>query len=131
MSLLLDTHAFLWFAAGDDHLSDTARKAVEDESGSVSLSVGSIWEIAIKSSIGKLVLAVPLGDAVRKGLDACGAELQPITIGQLERVATLPFPSNGHRDPFDRLLAATALELGYAIVSKDPSFDAYGVARVW
>jgi PIN domain nuclease of toxin-antitoxin system len=131
VSLVLDTHTFLWFADDDDRLSHSARRAVERETGTLSLSVGSVWEMAIKSSIGRLLLATPVQHYVRRGLDAFGVDLQPITLAQLERVSTLPFPPSGHRDPFDRLLAALAIELACPIVSRDPCFDMYGVPRIW
>lgn len=59
MNLLLDTHTFLWFTAGDSNLSQTARAAIEDENNNLYLSVASIWEIAIKVSIEKLELSEP------------------------------------------------------------------------
>jgi len=84
--------------------------------------------MAIKSSLGKLDLAKPLGELLPPLLADAGIELLPIEIPDLARVATLPFH---HRDPFDRLLAAQALERGFTIVSVDEAFDAYGVARLW
>jgi PIN domain nuclease of toxin-antitoxin system len=131
MSLLLDTHAFLWFAHGDAQLSTRAKQAIIDEQGSVALSVGSVWEIAIKVSIGKLHLGGPVERAVAHALQATGVALQPITLRQLEGVAGLPFPDRVNRDPFDRLLVCQAIDLGWAIVSRDEAFDSYGVTRVW
>ena len=84
--------------------------------------------MAIKSSLGKLDLAKPLGELLPPLLADAGIELLPIEIADLTRVATLPFH---HRDPFDRLLAAQALERGFTVVSVDEAFDAYGVTRIW
>jgi PIN domain nuclease of toxin-antitoxin system len=128
MNLLLDTHAFLWFMEGSERISQRARAEIEAADGVRALSVASAWEMAIKSSLGKLDLAKPLGDLLPPLLADAGIELLPIEIPDLARVATLPFH---HRDPFDRLLAAQALERGFTIVSVDEAFDAYGVARLW
>ena len=84
--------------------------------------------MAIKASLGKLALAKPLGELLPPLLADSGIELLPIEIGDVARVATLPFH---HRDPFDRLLAAQALERGFTIVSIDEAFDQYGVMRLW
>ena len=128
MNLLLDTHAFLWFMEGNERISQRARAKIEAADGVRASSVASAWEMAIKSSLGKLDLAKPLGELLPPLLADAGIELLPIEIPDLARVATLPFH---HRDPFDRLLAAQALERGFTIVSVDEAFDAYGVARVW
>jgi PIN domain nuclease of toxin-antitoxin system len=128
MNLLLDTHAFLWFMEGNERISQRARSEIEAADGLRALSIASAWEMAIKSSLGKLDLAKPLGELLPPLLTDSGIELLPIEIADLHRVATLPFH---HRDPFDRLLAAQALERGFTIVSIDEAFDAYGVARLW
>lgn len=128
MNLLLDTHAFLWFMEGSERISQRARAEIEAADGVRALSVASAWEMAIKSSLGKLDLAKPLGELLPPLLTDAGIELLPIEIADLARVATLPFH---HRDPFDRLLAAQALERGFTVVSIDEAFDAYGVARLW
>ena len=128
MNLLLDTHAFLWFMEGSQKLSDRARSEIEAAEGRRTLGVASLWEMAIKASLGKLTLAKPLGELIPAVLADSGIELVPIEIGDVARVATLPFH---HRDPFDRLLAAQALERGFAIVSVDEIFDSYAVQRVW
>lgn len=128
MNLLLDTHAFLWFMEGSERISQRARAEIEAADGVRALSIASAWEMAIKSSLGKLDLAKPLGELLPPLLADAGIELLPIEIADLARVATLPFH---HRDPFDRLLAAQALERGLTVVSIDETFDAYGVARLW
>jgi PIN domain nuclease of toxin-antitoxin system len=84
--------------------------------------------MAIKASLGKLVLTKPLGELLPVLLADSGIELLPIEVPDLARVAALPFH---HRDPFDRLLAAQALERGLTLVSIDAAFDAYGVDRLW
>jgi len=128
MNLLLDTHAFLWFMEGSERISKRAREAIEGAGGVRALSVASAWEMAIKASLGKLALAKPLAELLPPLLADAGLELLPIEIADVARVATLPFH---HRDPFDRMLAAQALEREFTIVSIDEAFDQYGVMRLW
>ena len=128
MSLLLDTHAFLWFMEGNGKLSEPARLSIENTEGQRFLSVASAWEMAIKASLGKLTLAKPLGELLPALLADAGITLLPIEIADVARVAALSFH---HRDPFDRLLVAQALERDLAIVSADSALDAYNVRRVW
>lgn len=122
MKLLLDTHVFLWFIMGSSHLSADARALIEDESNRKFISVASLWEIAIKSSIGKLSLSAPFDQLIPQQLSSNGFELLPIEIAHLAAVATLPFH---HRDPFDRLLIAQAVTEKMPVVSSDSAFDAY------
>jgi PIN domain nuclease of toxin-antitoxin system len=128
MNLLLDTHAFLWFMEGSPKLSEPAREEIEAAEGRRAISIASLWEMAIKASLGKLTLGKPMGELIPVVLADSGIELLAIAVGDVARVVTLPFH---HRDPFDRLLAAQALERGFAIVSVDEVFDSYGVGRVW
>ena len=118
MKLLLDTHVFLWFIMGSPHLSAEARALIEDDQN----SVASLWEIAIKSSIGKLSLSAPFDQLIPQQLSINGFELLPIEIAHLATVTTLPFH---HRDPFDRLLIAQAIAEKMPIVSSDSAFDTY------
>jgi len=128
MNLLLDTHTFLWFIAGNDSLSQKARTLIEDESNRVYLSAASLWEIAIKVSLGKLALSEPFETFIPEQLDVNSVELLGISVSHASRVASLPFH---HRDPFDRLLAAQALMEDIPIISADDVLDAYGVTRLW
>jgi len=126
MSLLLDRHALLWFLLDDPRLSTTARDAIADHPEPVLLSPASLWEIAI--SLGKYELAMPYTDSWDQQLTVNDLQLLPITLAHTARVASLPFH---HRDPFDRMLIAQALEEGVYIVGNDGAFDAYGVTRKW
>ena len=128
MRLLLDTHAFLWFIAGDSKLSATARAAIEDPGNEKLVSAGSLWEIAIKISLGKLTLAEPFGVIIPRELARNGFAILPIQPTHADRISRMPFH---HRDPFDRLLIAQAQEESLELVSLDPQFDAYGVRRIW
>lgn len=105
MKLLLDTHAFLWFIGGDERLSPAARALIEDGTNDVFLSVASLWEMAIKISLGRLQLAQPFEIFIPNQLSLNHIELLGVTISHVARVAVLPFY---HRDPFDRLLVAQA-----------------------
>ena len=128
MRILLDTHAFLWAAADAPQLSRKARACFVSEKNELLLSVASVWEMAIKTSLGKLRLDLPLDRLVRRGLSQPGVRLQHIELSHALRVRRLPFH---HRDPFDRLLAAQALAEGVPLLSRDTAFDAYGVERIW
>jgi PIN domain nuclease of toxin-antitoxin system len=126
--LLLDTHAALWWINDDTRLSAAARRAIARQDSVRLLSVASAWELTIKSSIGKLRLPLPAGRFLEEHLPINRIELLPITFGELTQVEALPFH---HRDPFDRMIAAQALERDLAIVSVDPVFERYGLKRVW
>lgn len=128
MSALLDSHAFLWFITGSAKLSSTARSVIEDQSQQRLLSVASLWEIAIKQSLGRLTLAGPFKKIIPLQLKTNGIELLSIEFDHLDVMVTLPFH---HRDPFDRLLIAQAMLRQIPIVSADTAFDAYPVARLW
>jgi len=128
MKLLLDTHTLLWFIAGSPDLSASARNLIEDTSNEKFVSIVSIWETAIKVSIGKLTLTAPFNDLFPHQLHINGFELLPVKIEHASIVTTLPFH---HRDPFDRLLIAQATEDDMTLVSIDDVFDDYGVRRLW
>jgi PIN domain nuclease of toxin-antitoxin system len=126
--LLLDTHAFLWWVAASKELSRKARTAIASARSQCFVSVASGWEIAIKASLGKLRIDGALDRFLPEQLAANGFQALPIDLRHAARVATLPFH---HRDPFDRLLVAQALEGELAMVTADPVFTRYGVKRVW
>jgi PIN domain nuclease of toxin-antitoxin system len=117
--LLLDAHAVLWWLADDPTLHPTARSAIADPANDVLVSAASIWEIAIKRALGKLVAPTGLAAA----FDASGFDVLPITGDDAEHAGTLPAH---HRDPFDRMLVAQAARVGALIVSRDGVFAAYG-----
>jgi PIN domain nuclease of toxin-antitoxin system len=128
MKLLLDTHTFLWFILGDPKLSTSARTRIEDPSNDKLLSVASLWEIAIKSSLGKLTLTQPFDILIPREVHNNGFHVLAITLDHLAAVTTLPFH---HRDPFDRLMVAQAMVERLPIVSRDSTLDAYSITRLW
>ncbi|HEY4002320.1 MAG TPA: type II toxin-antitoxin system VapC family toxin [Candidatus Xenobia bacterium] len=128
MTLLLDTHAFLWFVWDDPQLSATAKALIEDPTNRKLLSVASCWEIAIKTGNGKLTLDAPAAVFIPRELANNGFDLLAITLAHATAVETLP---QHHKDPFDRLLIVQTQIEGVSIVSVDVAFDPYGVARLW
>ena len=128
MRLLLDTHALLWWMAGDAALSTPAQVAIGDEDNAVFVSAASAWEIATKSRLGKLPgVAAFIADFEQHLARQAFADL-PITLRHGRVAGTLPGP---HRDPFDRMLIAQALLEDMVLVSNERPFDDYGVTRLW
>ena len=127
MKVLLDTHAFLWIAGDDPRLDANVRALFADVANELFLSAASVWEMAIKTSLGKLTLGAPLMRLVRGGTDR-GIRLLAVSCEHAYEVEHLPFH---HRDPFDRLLVAQASHDGMRLVSCDRQFNAYPVTRVW
>lgn len=128
MNLLLDTHTFLWFIIGSSNITANARALIEAEANAKFFSIVSLWEIAIKVSIGKLTLSAPFEELFPKQLNNNGIELLNIKVEHTAKVTTLPYH---HRDPFDRLLIAQTMVEQMHIVSADPFFDAYSITRLW
>ena len=128
MKYLLDTHTLIWFIEGDARLSAYARQLIEDEGNELFISIASLWEMAIKVSIGKLNLTQPFETLFPSQLEANSIEITDISVNHLKEVSRLPFH---HRDPFDRLMIAQAKVEGFPIISVDMAFDAYGVQREW
>ena len=128
MALLLDTHAFLWWVEDAPQLSERARTAIGQPDQACFVSLASCWEIAIKASLGKLTLATSLERFVSEQMAINGFQPLAITLAHVARVAALPFH---HRDPFDRLLAAQAMDQDLTVVSADQIFEKYGVRREW
>jgi PIN domain nuclease of toxin-antitoxin system len=128
VNLLLDTHALLWFLAGDARLSTSARAAIENLGNTRLFSVASAWEIAIKTSLGKLSLTGPFHELIPGQLRANSIQLLPISPNHLNGLLTLPFH---HRDPFDRILVSQANAENATVVSADSLLDQYGVPRLW
>jgi PIN domain nuclease of toxin-antitoxin system len=128
VKLLLDTHAFLWWVEGTPALGRRARAAVSNPDNEVFFSIASCWELAIKLSLGKLRLTQRLERFIPEQLTRNGFVLFGVELRHVLRVADLPFH---HRDPFDRVLVAQALQDQLAIVSADRVFRKYGVTVVW
>jgi PIN domain nuclease of toxin-antitoxin system len=124
MRLLLDTHVFLWYITADPKLPAAFRAASQDPANEVYLSVASVWEAVIKYHLGKLPLPSPPADYLPLQRDAHGIASLPIDEKAMSHLAGLP---PHHRDPFDRLLVAQALQHGLTIATIDPEVAAYPV----
>jgi PIN domain nuclease of toxin-antitoxin system len=127
MTYLLDTHTLICFLRSPASLPATIRKLIEDPASILAVSLATPWEMSIKTSIGRLD-ASDIVDDFESIMTRGGFNLLVPTVVQVIRSGRLPWY---HRDPFDRLLAAQTLELGWSLLSKDAVFDAYGVRRVW
>jgi PIN domain nuclease of toxin-antitoxin system len=125
VNLLLDTHALLWALSAPDKLGRAAARALRDPANRVVFSAASAWEIAIKAALGKLRADLQL--IARAAHDADFEELS-VTVGHTIRLRSLP---PHHRDPFDRMLVAQALEDGLTVLTSDRAFDAYGVPTLF
>jgi PIN domain nuclease of toxin-antitoxin system len=126
--LLLDTNAFLYSIVDSPALSRRARSLVESLEYELLLSIASVWEMAIKVSIGKLALAQPLDQLIASQLVAARISLLPITVSHAAAMSTLPYI---HRDPFDRMLVAQCMVEGVPLISSDTALDQYPIERLW
>ena len=127
MNLLLDTHAFLWFIAGDARLKEEAKAHIKDTKNTVWLSVASLWEISIKTSLEKLSLAGPFTTLIPQQLRHNKIDTLSISFTHLATLQTLPFH---HRDPFDRLIIVQAQSEGLTLVTKDADIMKYSVSTL-
>lgn len=128
MTALVDTHILLWWLQDDPRLSRNARRALEDSNARHWVSYVSLWEIAIKMSLGKLDVGGRSIERLTAELDREGFVLLPIRIEHLSRLADLV---HLHRDPFDRMLIAQALELGAPLLTNDTAIKRYPVKTIW
>ena len=128
MRILLDTHTFIWLCEGNSNLSQPARLLIEDPTNDLVLSVASLWEMAIKSSTGKLAFGKPYSEFMREQIDTYDFQILGIALEHLSHLSVLPFY---HRDPFDRLLIVQSIAESLPIIGCDQVFDQYSVDRRW
>ena len=125
MSLLIDTHVFLWFESGSARLSEALRKTIAQSDERVFISAASFWEIAIKRRTGKLVL----DGSPRAAAAAAGFVELPIDAADAETAGALDWE---HRDPFDRMLVAHCLNRAMTLVTADVVLRARSdIAVIW
>jgi PIN domain nuclease of toxin-antitoxin system len=124
----LDTHAFLWWITEDRRLSARAREAMTDGGNDLLLSAVSGWEIAIKASLGRITLPIPIDGFLSEQLRRNGIGTLPIEMRHALGVHALPLL---HRDPFDRLLVAQAQLEKLRILTSDPQIAQYDVETLW
>jgi PIN domain nuclease of toxin-antitoxin system len=126
--ILLDTHTLLWFYLGDPQLSSTARAAIHDPGNDKLVSPASYWELAIKVSLGKYVLAESYDEFIQHAIFDNGFTILPIEPQHTAALIALP---HHHKDPFDRLMVAQVLVETIPFVSMDAVLDVYSITRVW
>lgn len=128
MKLLLDTHALIWWLAGDEALSLRAREAISDPANSVAVSAASAMEVATKYRIGMLPGAALLARDFEQIVAGQGFIELPITVQHARLAGAMDIV---HKDPFDRFLIAQAQSEAMLLVSNEALFDGYAVQRLW
>lgn len=124
---LLDTHALIWTLSAPERLSETAGKVIRNADNQLFVSIGSLWEITIKQSLGKLDFDQDI-PAIAEECEKEGIHILPIQPEHLKEVGRLPFI---HRDPFDRLYIGQAKSEGLTIITKDTIIPQYDVKTLW
>jgi PIN domain nuclease of toxin-antitoxin system len=127
MKLLLDTHTFIWWDSDPSQLSSRASTFLQDPTNSVWLGVVSVWEMVIKSQLGKLTFRLPLAEILAQQ-QANGLQILPISLDHSLAVESLPAI---HRDPFDRMLAAQSIVEDMELVTANEIFNHYPVRILW
>lgn len=128
MRLLLDTHALIWWLAGDEALSRRAREAIADEVNEIAVSAASAMEIATKFRIGKLPGAALLAQSFEEIIAEQGFGELPISVHHARLAGEMNID---HKDPFDRLLIAQAQAEDLVLVSNEALFDGFAIKRLW
>jgi PIN domain nuclease of toxin-antitoxin system len=128
LELLLDTHALIWWLAGDARLPEHVRDTIDQNRAQVFVSAASAWEIATKVRIGKLPGAAAIAGDMPRVILKEGFKPLSVTIEHGQRAGGLPGPL---RDPFDRILIVQAMLEHLHLVSIERAFEAYGVLRLW
>ena len=128
MKLLLDTHAFIWLNDDVSQLSEKVIALCNSGEHEFFLSITSAWEIHIKTQLGKLELAMPIEQLVKKNIEENHIYLLPINLPHIARLEKLPAY---HKDPFDRMIIAQAMIENFTIVSIDRAFANYAVPVIW
>lgn len=131
MKLLWDTHSYLWFSSGSKEISEKVKQLIRKVDTENFISIASIWEITIKTGLGKLSINGSIED-VWKDLKNNGIIVLPIELKHLKVYESLPFH---HRDPFDRIIASQSIAENYNLLGKDDIFDLYlensSSVRIW
>ena len=131
MQYLIDTHVFLWFVSNSKELSQTAKTLIEDGNNEIFLSIISLWEISIKTALGKLTINGKY-DSVIDDVNDNAIQILPINFAHTVEQNSLPFH---HRDPFDRIIISQAIVENMNFISADNIFDDYlkgkSIKRIW
>lgn len=127
MAYLINTHTLLWHFNGDKQMSNSAMEILKDNKLEKYISIASVWEIAIKNSIGKLLLEFSFNEIEVK-LAGSNISLLNISVEHTQKIISLPLL---HRDPFDRMIIAQSITENLTIISKDKNFSLYPIKLLW
>lgn len=127
MAYLIDTQTLLWHFNGDKQMSNSAMEILKDNKLEKYISIASVWEIAIKNSIGKLLLEFSFNEIEVK-LAGSNISLLNISVEHTQKIISLPLL---HRDPFDRMIIAQSITENLTIISKDKNFSLYPIKLLW
>jgi PIN domain nuclease of toxin-antitoxin system len=127
LKLLLDSHVFLWWLADSPKLSARHRAAIADQGSPVLISAATIWELALKISIGRLRLDRLNAERLDEYIAPCGFAELPVSAAHAAAAARLPAH---HSDPFDRMLIAQAQIEGVTLVTVDRALSRYDVPLI-
>lgn len=128
MKLLLDSHTFLWTIQQPEELSESAEAALQDPHNTLLISLATLWELQIKSDLGKLVLTIPLQQMVQTETESGRMQLLTVSPRHIYALSGLPMY---HRDPFDRLLIAQTQVESATFVTKDKLVAPYNIPTLW
>jgi len=128
MKLLLDTHAFMWWDSDTSRISPETLSRMQQADTQLLVSLVSLWEIQIKTQIGKLTLQTPLAEIIAHQQTENGIILLPITLPHILELDNLP---QHHKDPFERLLIAQCRSETATLVSRDSVFKQYACPLLW
>ena len=128
MKFILDTHTFIWWDSNPSELSQQVLGYCNDKSNTLILSVVSVWEMQIKTQLGKLKLNLPLADLIMTQQDTNISQVLPVNLEHVLALENLPIH---HKDPFDRLLIAQSIIEDAILLSRDKIFSEYPVSVTW
>lgn len=128
MKIILDTQVLIWWANDVSNISNRVQSIIFDVNNELLVSLASIWEIQIKVSLGKLSLPRPLPDIIARQIQENQIKIMQIELSHIYTLDLLPLH---HRDPFDRIIIAQAMDEKVSIASIDKAFDAYSIERIW
>jgi PIN domain nuclease of toxin-antitoxin system len=124
MKILIDTHIFLWYVTNNKKLNEGTKLIINERENLIYISQASIWEIAIKNSLGKLTLNSPFREFIEQQITVNDFMILNFNLSHFEQVTKLPF---NHRDPFDRIIIAQSIIENYPLISYDKAFNSYQV----
>ena len=127
MDILLDTHALWWFLIGSEKMPDAVKESILNPENTIYVSIASVWEAAIKMSIGKLDFDGGI-DRLIEAIDNEGFLLLDVATKHIKTVKDLSFI---HRDPFDRMLVAQAIVEGFHVMTTDSDIAKYDISLIW